>query len=245
MAQGIGIIPARYGSTRFPGKPLAMVGGLTMIERVYRQAETAGLDRVIVATDDERIARVVRDFGGTAAMTSPHTGTGTERCREVLKQLDIRSGRVINIQGDEPFIAPEQIKQVLALLENTEVGIATLVSPALSANEVKDPNRVKVVLDTSGRALYFSRLPIPYHRDSASLGAYGAYYIHLGIYGFQAQTLLALEKLAPGKLEQAENLEQLRWLENGYPIYTAVTQSRAEAIDTPEDLEAIQKKYFL
>lgn len=247
MIQRIGIIPARYGSTRFPGKPLALIGGVSMIERVYRQASKAKLDLVVVATDDERILEAVEKFGGKAVMSSTDIGTGTERCRAVLKTLGISKGMVVNIQGDEPFIEPEHIDQVLQLLEKPEVYIATLVSPALSAKEVKDPNRVKVVLDRQNRGLYFSRLPIPYHRESGQKKALepGQYFIHLGIYGFKTQTFLELETLNPSPLELAENLEQLRWRENGYHIYTAITESRADAVDTPEDLEALQKKFFL
>lgn len=247
MTQRIGIIPARYGSTRFPGKPLALIGGVSMIERVYQQASKANLDLVVVATDDERIVKAVEQFGGKAIMTSPEIGTGTERCRAALKTLGISKGVVVNIQGDEPFIEPEQIDQVLQLLEKPEVYIATLVSPALSAKEVDDPNRVKVVLDKQDRGLYFSRLPIPYHRESGQKAAMdpSQFHIHLGIYGFKTQTFLELESLAPSTLELAENLEQLRWRENGYHIYTAITESRADAVDTPEDLEALQKKFFL
>lgn len=247
MTQRIAIIPARYGSTRFPGKPLALIGGLTMIERVYRQCEKAKLDQVIVATDDERIAEVVTKFGGKPVMTSTTLGSGTERCREVVKQLNITSGHVVNVQGDEPFIAPEQINKVLDLLKDPEVGIATLVSPALSANEITDPNRVKAVVDRRGRAMYFSRQAIPHYRDRKLSGEEfkEAYLIHLGIYGFKTEILLEIENLQPSPLEAAENLEQLRWLENGYAIHTAWTHERADAVDTPQDLEAIQKKYFL
>lgn len=247
MAPRTGIIPARYGSTRFPGKPLALIGGVPMIERVYRQALQSELDEVVVATDDARILEVVEGFGGRAVMTDPAIGSGTERCRAVVKTLGYTDGMVVNIQGDEPFIAPQEINRVLHLLEKNHVGIATLVSPAQSVAEVTDPNRVKAVVGVDGRALYFSRQPIPYRR-----GAQGAienhladYHIHIGIYGFATPTLLALESLPEGQLEKAEQLEQLRWLEHGYSIYTAPTTVRAEAVDTPEDLEAIQKRYFL
>jgi len=217
-----------------------------MIERVYRQAEKSEADHVIVATDDERIREAVEKFGGRAVMTSPECGTGTERCREVVKTLGLTDGSVINIQGDEPFIEPEQINRVIALTKKTDVGIATLVSPAVSEKEVKDPNRVKAVLDRRGRALYFSRLPVPYHRDSdGQRVTFEGHFIHLGIYGFKTEVLKALEGLPEGVLEAAESLEQLRWLENGYHIYTDITPLRADAVDTPEDLEALQKKFFL
>lgn len=246
MAKCTGIIPARYASTRFPGKPLALIGGIPMIERVYRQAEKSEVDEVIVATDDERIRQAVEKFGGRAVMTSSDIGTGTERCRAVVKALGLREGCVINIQGDEPFIEPGQINRVISLLENPTAGIATLVSPAVSEKEVNDPNRVKAVLDRKGRALYFSRLPVPYYRSAKAEGdPFDGYLIHLGIYGFQTEVLLELESLTEGVLEAAESLEQLRWLENGYHIYTDVTPLRSDSVDSPEDLEALQKKFFL
>jgi 3-deoxy-manno-octulosonate cytidylyltransferase (CMP-KDO synthetase) len=217
-----------------------------MIERVYRQVEKSMVAQVIVATDDERIQEVVESFGGRAIMTSPDIGTGTERCRAVVKSLNLREGCVINIQGDEPFIEPGQINRVISLLENPAAGIATLVSPAVSAKEVNDPNRVKAVLDQNGRAMYFSRLPVPYHRQQRTEGTpFNSYLIHLGIYGFQIEVLLELEGLTEGVLEAAESLEQLRWLENGYHIYTDITPVRADSVDTREDLEALQKKFFL
>lgn len=247
MAPRTGIIPARYGSTRFPGKPLALIGGVPMIERVYRQALQSELDEVVVATDDARILEVVEGFGGRAVMTDPAIGSGTERCREVVKTLGYTEGMVVNIQGDEPFIAPAEINRVLHLLEKADVGIATLVSPAQTVAEVTDPNRVKAVVGVDGRALYFSRQPIPYQRGAKGTieNHLAGYHIHIGIYGFATATLLALESLPEGQLEKAEQLEQLRWLEHGYSIYTAPTTVRAEAVDTPEDLEAIQKRYFL
>ncbi len=240
----IGIIPARYGASRFPGKPLVRIGSMSMIERVYRQASKAALDRVIIATDDARIEAEALRFGAEVVMTSPELDSGTARCREVIKTLGIGSDAlVVNIQGDEPFIAPEQIDAVLALLQNPEVHIATLVSPAHGRDELQDPNRVKAVLDRQGRALYFSRAPIPYTRepDQSDTPAY----IHLGIYGYKAATLLALEHLVPSPLEQVEKLEQLRWRENGYHIHTGLTLERPESIDTPADLEAVLKRHFL
>lgn len=239
------IIPARYASTRFPGKPLALIGGVPMIERVYRRAEKAEVDRVIVATDDARIREAVEKFGGTAVMTDPSLPNGTARCAAAARSLGITDGFVINIQGDEPFIAPEQINLTARLLREEGAPVATLVSPAVSEKEILDPNRVKAVTDRKGRALYFSRAPIPFRRDGNYADHAGSYLIHIGIYGFQAKVLHALEGLPSGTLEDAESLEQLGWLENGYLIYTARTSERTDAVDTPEDLEALQKKFFL
>lgn len=243
----LGIIPARYASTRFPGKPLAKIDGIPMIERVYRQAEKSKLDRIIVATDDKRIEKCVKDFGGNVVMTSPELATGTDRCRAALEVADIEAEYVINIQGDEPFVDPKQINVLLKLLHGHPVKIATLVSPAESMEEVQNPNRVKVTTDRQGKALYFSRLPIPYANDPKQIPANVGelYTIHLGIYGYQGDTLIELGELTPSGLELSENLEQLRWLENGYDIYTATTDERSDAVDTPEDLKSIEKKYFL
>lgn len=239
----LGIIPARYASTRFPGKPLALIGGVPMIERVYRQAMKSDLDRVLVATDDERIATCVRDFGGEAVMTDPLLSSGTDRCREALNSSKINTNLVVNIQGDEPMIDPNQINLVLDLLMNPTVKIATLISQATSQEEVSNQNRVKVTIDKNGKALYFSRLPIPFAKNGEQ--KLENYHVHLGIYGFQAATLQALCNLENSALELSESLEQLRWLENGYSIYTAKTIDRADSVDTPEDLEIIEKKFFL
>jgi 3-deoxy-manno-octulosonate cytidylyltransferase (CMP-KDO synthetase) len=243
----LGIIPARYGSTRFPGKPLALIGGKTMIERVYAQASKANLDQVVVATDNDKIASEVLRFGGIVAMTDSALPSGTDRCKAALDVLDLHPDFVVNIQGDEPFIDPRQINQVLQLLERPESGIATLISPGTDDEEINNPNRVKAVVDKDGRALYFSRQAIPYLK-SATTGQWHlshTYYIHLGIYGFRTSVLRSIVDLEQSALEQAESLEQLRWLENGYPIYTAITELRADAVDTPEDLKAIEKKFFL
>lgn len=243
----LGIIPARYGSTRFPGKPLAKIDGVPMIERVYRQAEKSDLEGVLVATDDERIVKCVKGFGGNVVMTSPDLASGTDRCRAALEVAEIEAEYVINIQGDEPMVDPKQINVLLKLLHGHPVKIATLVSPAVNMEEVQNPNRVKVVTDRQGKALYFSRLPIPYSKNPKKLTAKigELYTIHLGIYGFQAATLIEIGELSPSDLEITENLEQLRWLENGYSIYTAKTNKRSDAVDTPEDLKNIEKKYFL
>jgi 3-deoxy-manno-octulosonate cytidylyltransferase (CMP-KDO synthetase) len=242
--KSIAIIPARYGSTRFPGKPLALIGGKPMIQRVYEQCIKSRVERVVVATDDGRIKECVESFGGDAVMTSSDLSTGTARCRAALISLNEDFERVINVQGDEPFIDPDQINQVLSLLEKRDTQVATLVSPALGWDEVNNPNRVKVVTALDGRALYFSRLPIPFTKDETHTRL-DRHLIHLGIYGFDANFLLNTDQLRPSELEEAESLEQLSWLENGFTIYTQKTQGRADAVDTREDLEAIEKKYFL
>ncbi len=239
----LGIIPARYASTRFPGKPLALIHGVPMIERVYKQAMMSNLNKVLVATDDERIETCVKNFGGNVVMTNPELVSGTDRCREALYHSEINAELIVNIQGDEPFINPDQINTVLKLLRGHAVNIATLVSPAVSIEEIENQNRVKVVTDKNGKALYFSRSPIPFTKNIAQ--NITDYFIHLGIYGFNANTLKELGELTTSKLERAESLEQLRWLENGYSIYTIETKERAESVDTPEDLENIEKKYFL
>lgn len=240
----LGIIPARYGSTRFPGKPLIKLGEKTMIQRVYEQAKKSNLDEVIVATDDDRILKEVERFGGKAYITASDIPSGTDRCVAALEASGLEASVVVNIQGDEPFIDPAQINAVLELLSVDRVKIATLVSPAQNQKEVSNPNRVKAVLSASGKALYFSRLPIPYVKDNDSATS-DRYFIHLGIYGFKAETLLEISALNPGNLERAESLEQLRWLESDFEIFTAVTTERSESIDTPEDLRILEKKYFL
>ncbi|MCA1762016.1 MAG: 3-deoxy-manno-octulosonate cytidylyltransferase [Flavobacteriales bacterium] len=184
----LGIIPARYGSTRFPGKPLIKLGDKTMIQRVYEQSKKSNLDEVIVATDDDRILSEVESFGGRAYLTSPEIPSGTDRCVAALDASGIDASVVVNIQGDEPFIDPAQINAILGLLESDQVEIATLVSPARTQKEVSNPNRVKAVLAASGKALYFSRLPIPYVKDNDSAVS-DNYFIHLGIYGYKTLAL--------------------------------------------------------
>jgi 3-deoxy-manno-octulosonate cytidylyltransferase (CMP-KDO synthetase) len=226
---------------------MALIGGKPMIQRVYEQALKAGLSAVIVATDHDEIAAVVRDFGGDVVMTSPEAPSGTDRCREALIKLGTAPDVVINIQGDEPFINPAQINALIALFDNKDVEIATLVSPSLSQNEIENPNRVKAVIASTGRALYFSRQPVPFLQGVpfSQWNAFHTYYIHLGIYAYRAKTLMTLGRLPQGTIEKAESLEQLRWLENGYTIFASITPERADSVDTPEDLAAIEKKYFL
>lgn len=232
----IGIIPARYASTRFPGKPLAIIHGKPMIQVVYEHVREAGLDQVAVATDDERIAECVRGFGGQVVMTQPTHPSGTDRCGEAAALLGLHDNDVIvNIQGDEPGISTKEIGLLTSLFARPEVHIATLVRPFTDPEEAENPNKVKVVLALNGKALYFSRLPIPYVRDSHSPAP--TYYQHLGIYAYRYETLKQLILLPPSSLENTEKLEQLRWLENGYDIYTAPCDYRGIGIDTPEDLQ--------
>lgn len=238
------IIPARYASTRFPGKPLADIGGKTMIQRVCEQASQA-VDHVCVATDDERIRAEVQRFGGKAFMTSSAHRSGTDRCAEAfLKQSDWSSDTVvINIQGDEPFIQPEQIRLLMQCFDRPDVQIATLVKPITSHEDLFNPNHVKAIRDAKGRAIYFSRWPIPYQRNvpEALWHEHHTYYKHIGIYAYRSDILRELTRLQPSSLETAESLEQNRWLENGYAIRTAITNFEGLSVDTPDDLERIRK----
>ncbi len=239
----VGIIPARYGSTRFPGKPLAELWGRPLIEHVYLRARKSPLlERVVVATDDERIFRCVEDFGGEALMTSPEHTCGTERLAEAASLLGLADEDiVVNIQGDQPLLAPEVIEELVKpLLLSSEVPMATVALPIENPEEITDPNRVKVVLDREGRALYFSRAPIPYFRPP---GKAPLYLRHIGLYAYRKAFLDLFVKLPPGVLEEAEKLEQLRALENGYSIAVAITRYDCPEVDTPEDLERIKRKY--
>jgi len=235
----IGIIPARYASTRFPGKPLVSIKGKPMIQWVYEKAKTS-LPRVWVATDDTRIYDAVKNFGGQVVYTSENHRSGTDRCAEAARL--IASGEkfdvVVNIQGDEPFIGQSQI-ELLKSCFSRGAQIATLIKPIKDEQELVNPNKPKVVVDCQGNALLFSRSPIPYVRDTKPgqwLGA-ARFFSHVGMYAYKSGILQEITRLAPGKLEVAESLEQLRWLENGYKITTAVTEFENFGIDTPEDLE--------
>lgn len=238
--KAIGIIPARYASSRFPGKPLATIAGISMIERVYRRAASASaLQDVVVATDDDRIFAHVRSFGGQVVMTSDGHPSGTDRCAEALSLYpgplpDV----VVNIQGDEPFIDPTQIDALCALFEQPDTAIATLVRLIDQEDDLFNPNLVKALFAPDGRALYFSRHPVPYLRGipTDEWLAKGMHYQHLGLYAYRPHVLQALTELPAGKYEQAESLEQLRWLEAGYIIRVAQTTQRTIGIDTPEDL---------
>lgn len=234
----VGIIPSRYFSTRFPGKPLAMIKGKTMIQRVCEQAWKSKLDAVVVATDDMRIADEVLSFGGQYVLTNPNHPSGTDRCREALDMLETQYDAVVNIQGDEPFIDPQQINQLIDLISRDDTQLASLAKRIEDEEELFSSSAVKVVMDKEGKALYFSRNPIPYMRnlDRNKWLAKGVFYHHIGIYAYKAETLRQIARLQPSELELAESLEQLRWLENGLSIRMAVTESLNISIDTPDDL---------
>lgn len=240
--KSIGIIPARYGSTRFPGKPLVQIQGKTMIQRVYEQATQANLEQVLVATDDERILAEVQRFGGQAVLTAENHQSGTDRCFEAYCEFNEPCDFVINIQGDEPFIQPEQINLVINLFSSPLTQIGTLVKKITVYEELFNPNAPKVIMDTRQQALYFSRHPIPYIRGHApdQWLAQHTFYKHIGIYGYRADILEQITLLPPADLELAESLEQLRWLQNGFRISTALTTHDTQGIDTPEDLLKIQ-----
>ncbi|MCD4769158.1 MAG: 3-deoxy-manno-octulosonate cytidylyltransferase [Bacteroidales bacterium] len=237
-----GIIPARFASTRFPGKPLAEINGKPLIRMVYEQASIS-LDSLYVATDDERIAKVVSSFGGEVIMTSSDCRSGTDRCAEALRYLIDRKKYspdiIINIQGDEPFIKPEQINQLCNCFNDNSVKIATLIREIDNINDLEDNNKPKVVFSDSFDALYFSRSVIPFVRDVSkeSWLSEHKFYKHIGMYGYTADTLLDICELEPSTLEIAESLEQNRWLQNGIKIRTAITKWESIGIDTPEDLE--------
>lgn len=240
----IAIIPARYASSRFPGKPLADIKGKTMIRRVYEKVG-AIIDRVVVATDDDRIYQEVERFGGKALMTSTDHRSGTDRCAEAISILE-KGGEeepdiIINIQGDEPFIRHEQIEALKSCFTDDSTEIATLINPIVDPEVLTNPNRAKVVIDTNGFALYFSRSIIPFLRNTSNTDwhLYHKFYQHIGIYAYRTDVLKKIVLLRESALERAESLEQLRWLENGYRIKTAVTNHETYGIDTPEDLRKV------
>ncbi|MCE5174119.1 MAG: 3-deoxy-manno-octulosonate cytidylyltransferase [Bacteroidales bacterium] len=241
----LGIIPARYASTRFPGKPLADIGGKSMIQRVYEQVAPC-LDDVWVATDDERILKAVKGFGGKVVMTSDNHRSGTDRCLEASQKIGGDYDVVINIQGDEPFIRSEQIEALKACFVSSDTRLATLVKPFTEKdglNALRNPNSPKVVLNLKREAIYFSRSVVPFLRGVPPeewLGK-GCFYKHIGIYAYRRDTLAEIAVLPQSPMELAESLEQLRWIENGYHIQTALTDIENLAVDTPEDLEKIRK----
>jgi len=236
----VGIIPARYASTRFPGKALAVIGGKPMIQWVYERCQQArSLERVLVATDDERIRAAVVAFGGEAVMTREDHPNGTSRLAEVAERMP-EVGVVVNVQGDEPLIEPESIEQALApLLADEAVPMSTLRSEISDREEIENPNVVKVVVDRQGFALYFSRHAIPYEKLSTKGG--GVYWKHIGLYVYRRDFLLTYAQLPPTDLEQRERLEQLRALEHGYRIACPETKFDSIGVDTPEDLERVQR----
>ncbi|GAA4385016.1 3-deoxy-manno-octulosonate cytidylyltransferase [Hymenobacter koreensis] len=235
----IGIIPARFASTRLPGKPLVDLGGRSMIRRVVEQAQQARLSRVVVATDDQRILEHVQGFGGEAVLTHPDHPSGTDRVWEAYQQLGVSAGCVVNIQGDEPFIHPAQINALLDVFADASTQIATLVKPVVSDEELQSPHLPKVILGAAGEALYFSRHPIPYLRQypESEWRTHHRYLRHIGLYAYRPAVLQQLTQLAPAPLELAESLEQLRWLTHGFRIHTAETELETIGIDTPEDVE--------
>ena len=239
----IGIIPARYASTRLPGKPLLDIGGKCMIQRVYEQVMMVGLDTVVVATDDGRIFDHVRSFGGEVIMTSELHVNGTERCAEVIEKSDDEYDITINIQGDEPFIHPEQISQLRDLMAGEACKIGTLVKVIETEGELNNPDTTpKVEINERGEALCFSRSVIPSIQgvDKSEWLNHHTFYKHIGIYGFKTKTLLELVKLKPTKNEIAESLEQLRWLDNGYTIHAAITKLESPSVDTEDDLNLVR-----
>ena len=232
------IIPARYASTRFPGKPLAVLGGKTVIQRVYEQVSSL-LDEVYVATDDERIFQAVEAFGGRAVMTRTDHKSGTDRIEEAAEKIGSDADVIINVQGDEPFIQPSQIQTLMHLFDAPETQIGTLGKRFETIEGVENPNSPKIVTDNRGFALYFSRSPIPFVRGidrNQWLEAY-PFLKHLGIYAYRREVLRKVTQLPQGNLEKAESLEQLRWLENGYRIRVGLTDVETVGIDTPEDLQ--------
>jgi len=237
----LGIIPARYASTRFPGKPLVDIAGKTMIQRVYEQAKKCvHLTEVIVATDDTRIYDHVLSFGGIAVMTSSDHQSGTDRCAEVAQQHP-QYNIIINIQGDEPFIDPEQITKLAFCFNDEATQIATLVKKIANEQELFNVNSPKVVINKLSEAVYFSRSPLPHIRGQEQQNwlSHFTYFKHIGIYGYRADILQQITQLPTSSLEKAESLEQLRWLENSYRIKVAETELETHAIDTPGDLERV------
>ncbi len=238
----VGIIPARYASTRFPGKPLADIAGKSMIQRVYEQAEKSkSLSDVIVATDDVRIEKHVTAFGGKAIMTKESHQSGTDRCFEAMQKFSASADIIINIQGDEPFIHPEQIDLTASCFDSDDVQIATLVKKIYSNEELLNFNTPKVVLNNSGDAVYFSRQTIPHLRGKvlAQWLNYHTFYKHIGIYAYTAKILAEITELKQSSLELAEGLEQLRWIQNGYKIKTKITDFESIAVDVPDDLKKL------
>jgi 3-deoxy-manno-octulosonate cytidylyltransferase (CMP-KDO synthetase) len=251
----IGIIPARYASTRFPAKPLAILGGKTVIQRVYEQVSSV-LDNVCVATDDDRIHEAVEAFGGRVVMTSANHKSGTDRICEAYNKLypntsssphrggqEVSSSIIINIQGDEPFIQPSQIQTVMDCFNDSNTQIATLGKPFTDIEALKNPNSPKIVVDHQGYAMYFSRSVIPFIRGKEEENWIGSYPFlkHIGLYAYRADVLKEVTKLPQSSLELAESLEQLRWLQNGYRIKVGLTDVETIGIDTPEDLQKAEE----
>ena len=236
------IIPARYASTRVPGKPLAVLGGKTVIQRVYEQVSSV-LSEVYVATDDERIYQCVESFGGRAVMTRTDHKSGTDRIQEAVEKIGTDADVIINVQGDEPFIQPSQVETLMHLFDASETQIGTLGKPFESLEAVENPNSPKIVTDVRGFALYFSRSVIPFIRGVERADWFGQYPFlkHLGIYAYRRNVLAEVTQLPQSSLEKAESLEQLRWLQNGYRIRVGLTDVETIGIDTPEDLQRAEQ----
>lgn len=239
-----GIIPARYASTRFPGKPLIDIKGKTMLQRVYEQAsKSKQLAAVVVATDDERIANHVQSFGGRVVMTAGHHPSGTDRCWDALQQMPEPYTYLINIQGDEPFINPEQIDELALALQDGTVELATQMIAVDSYEVLFDRGEVKIILNHQNEALYFSRMPIPYIKgvDEKHWHSHYRYYRHVGLYAYRRDILEKITALPVSSLERAESLEQLRWLQNGFTIKCVPTQYESHCIDVPEDVDKVAR----
>jgi 3-deoxy-manno-octulosonate cytidylyltransferase (CMP-KDO synthetase) len=237
------VIPARYAATRLPGKPLVFLGGKPMIERVWERTRRAKkVSRVIIATDDQRIIQAATAFGGEAVLTRPDHRSGTERVAEVAATMSGAENEIfVNVQGDEPLIEPEAIDTLIEAIESEEgVLVATLMVPIAKPADIMDPNVVKVVLDFDGNALYFSRAPIPWVRDR-NAPVHAQHMKHLGLYAFRRSALLDFPTLPLGDLERIEQLEQLRWMENGYKIRIAETTYDSVSVDVPEDVERVER----
>jgi 3-deoxy-manno-octulosonate cytidylyltransferase (CMP-KDO synthetase) len=242
----LGIIPARYASTRLPGKPLVDIGGRSMVQRVVEQARRCtGLAAVVVATDDERVAGHVRGFGGEVVMTSPEHPSGTDRCYEALERMGReRFDAVVNIQGDEPFIEPAQIEEVCAALRGAPGGIATLAQVVTDDRDLDDAGEVLITTDVHMDALYFSRAAIPFLRDAGTGPRHARFRFlkHVGLYSYTAEALAAIVQLPPSSLEKAEALEQLRWLEHGHKVRIGLTDHPSFCVDTPADLAEARRR---
>ncbi len=239
----LGVIPARYESTRFPGKPLVDIGGKPMIQRVYERClQSQGLSEILVATDDDRIAETVNTFGGRVEMTDKRCLTGTDRLLEIVDRFP-NFEAYINIQGDEPLIDPRQIEDLCNIITTrTGAFVATLVKLLNVREELYNPNIIKVVREKSGKAIYFSRHPIPYLRDLGQVESYHretGFFKHIGMYGYSQEAVGQIKKMVPGNLERAESLEQLRWMEYGMDIWTAETTIETKGVDVPEDVQIV------
>ena len=240
-----GIIPARYASSRFPGKPLIDIQGKSMIQRVYEQAaQSKLLHKLVVATDDERILAHVRSFGGEVLMTSPDHANGTDRCWEALQQLGPDYTYVINVQGDEPFIDPQQLDELAAVLQDGTTELATQMIPVGNHEELFDRGEVKIVLNDNMEALYFSRMVIPFIKgvDEKEWHLHFPYYRHVGMYAYRRDVLEKISQIPVSSLERAESLEQLRWLQGGFKIKCVPTIFESHCIDTPEDIEKVLRR---